>query len=118
MKVAECQVHVKAPLRRDYTSRKFNAGLTYELSLFGGTERRIEVVVMKMTHMKHVPESCDDCLYFSTRPHPYKGWTDGCELCMQCLDDDQEDDWIFDGNGRPKNCPLMEVDEPQSGGEQ
>lgn len=67
------------------------------------------MVVMKMAHMKHIPEYCDDCIYYGCKPHPYKGWTDSCELCMQCLDDDQEKGWIYDGNGRPANCPLMEV---------
>lgn len=72
------------------------------------------MVVMKMAHMKHIPEYCDDCIYYGCKPHPYKGWTDSCELCMQCLDDDQEKGWIYDGNGRPANCPLMEVDDLQS----
>jgi len=67
------------------------------------------MVVMKMTHMEKLPETCDDCPYYSCKPHPYKGWVDGCELCCQCMDDDQEDDWIYDGNSRPKNCPLMEI---------
>lgn len=73
---------------------------------------------MKMVHMKHIPECCDDCIYYGCKPHPYKGWTDSCELCMQCLDDDQEKGWIYDGNGRPTNCPLMEVDDLQSESEQ
>ena len=68
---------------------------------------------MKMTYMKHIPEYCDNCIYYGCKPHPYKGWSDICELCGQCMDDDQAEDWIYDGNGRPKNCPLMEVDESQ-----
>lgn len=67
------------------------------------------MVVMKMTHMVNLPEFCDDCIYYVCKPHPYKGWSDICELCGQCMDDDQAEDWIYDGNGRPKNCPLMEV---------
>lgn len=59
--------------------------------------------------MSKLPECCEYCVYFGCKPHPYKGWTDGCELCGQCLDDDQEEGWIYDGNGRPKNCPLIEV---------
>ena len=35
---------------------------------------------------------------------------------MQCMDDDQPDEWIYDGNGRPKACPLMEVSDEQSEG--
>ena len=67
------------------------------------------MVVMKMTCMDHLPETCDDCTYYAYRPHPYKGWLDCCELCMHCMDDDQEDDWIYDGDSRPRNCPLMEI---------
>ena len=67
------------------------------------------MVVMKMTHMVNLPEFCDDCIYYGCKPHPYKGWSEICELCGQCMDDDQAEDWIYDGNGRPKNCPLMEV---------
>ena len=67
------------------------------------------MVVMKMTHMKNLPETCDDCCYYECGPHPYKGWSNGCGLCMPCTDDDQEEGWIYDGNDRPKNCPLMEV---------
>lgn len=70
----------------------------------------MNMVVMKMAHMKHIPEYCDDCIYYGCKPHPYKGWTNSCDLCVQCLDDDQEEGWIYDGNERPKNCPLMEVD--------
>lgn len=67
------------------------------------------MVVMKMTHFKHIPDTCDDCIYYSCKPHPYKGWSDGCELCGHCMDDDQEDDWIYGGDSRPKNCPLLEI---------
>ena len=59
--------------------------------------------------MNSLPETCDDCIYYGCKPHPYKGWSDGCELCGHCMDDDQEDDWIYDGDSRPKNCPLMEI---------
>jgi hypothetical protein len=27
------------------------------------------------------------------------------------MDDDQPEEWIYDGNGRPKACPLVEVKE-------
>ena len=70
------------------------------------------MIVIK-TNIKELPKYCDDCIYYSCRPHPYKGWSDSCELCSQCMDDDQEDDWIYDGNGRPKKCPLFEVEEQQ-----
>lgn len=67
------------------------------------------MVVIK-TDIKFMPEYCDDCRWFGCKPHPYKGWSDSCELMSQCMDDDQEEEWIYDGNGRPKNCPLMEID--------
>lgn len=59
--------------------------------------------------ISRMPEYCDDCFYYAVNPHPYKGWTEKCELCSQCMDDDQEDAWIYDGNSRPKNCPLIEI---------
>ena len=47
------------------------------------------------TSMKSLPEYCDDCIYYGCKPHPYKGWSDSCELCTQCLDDDNGDEnWI------------------------
>ena len=76
------------------------------------------MVVMKMTYFEHIPDTCDNCIYYSCKPHPYKGWSDVCELCGCCMDDDQEDDWIYDGDSRPKDCPLMEIQtgtEPQTG---
>lgn len=63
------------------------------------------------TNIKQMPEYCDDCRWFGTRPHPYKGWSDLCELMNQCMDDDQPKEWIYDGNGRPQACPLIEVAE-------
>ena len=72
------------------------------------------MIAVKLSNkvMSSVPECCDDCYYCGTKPHPYKGWTEECELCSQCLDDDQEDGWVYDGNSRPKNCPLVEIPEP------
>lgn len=61
------------------------------------------------TNIKEMPEYCGDCRWHGCSPHPMKGWSDFCELMNQCLDDDQEEGWIYDGNDRPKNCPLMEV---------
>lgn len=61
------------------------------------------------TNIKEMPKHCDDCIWYGTRPHPFKGWTDECELMSQCMDDDQEDGWIYGGNNRPKNCPLIEI---------
>lgn len=63
--------------------------------------------------MARMPQYCDDCYYYGTLPHPYKGWTEVCELCSQCMDDDQEEGWVYDGNGRPANCPLVEVPNKQ-----
>lgn len=69
------------------------------------------MVAIKLSEscMKELPAACDDCIYHGCRPHPYKGWTDECELCCQCLDDDQEEGWIYDGGSRPKNCPLVVI---------
>lgn len=67
------------------------------------------MVVIK-TSLRKLPKYCDDCIYYECRPHPYKGWSDSCGLCVQCLDDDNGDEeWIYDGDSRPKKCPLMEV---------
>ena len=63
------------------------------------------------TSMKFLPQMCDGCIYYTCRPHPMKGWTESCELCSQCMDDDQEEGWIYDGDDRPKNCPLIEIKE-------
>lgn len=61
------------------------------------------------TSLKELPETCEYCLWFGCRPHPFKGWSDGCELMGHCMDDDQEAEWIYDGNGRPSACPLIDV---------
>lgn len=66
------------------------------------------MVVIK-TEIEKCPKYCDECTYYSTYPHPYKGWTEQCELCHQCMDDDGEEGWCYDGNTRPTKCPLMEV---------
>lgn len=66
------------------------------------------------TFLKWMPETCEDCYWMGCRPHPYKGWMDLCELCGEQMDDSAHDDWIYDGNGRPKNCPLIEVKDKES----
>lgn len=63
------------------------------------------------TDIQDMPRGCDYCRWYGTRPHPYKGWTDICELMSQCMDDDQPEEWVFDGNKRPAACPLVEFDE-------
>lgn len=68
------------------------------------------MIAIKVTSMDSMPEYCDDCIYYGCKPHPYRGWTDICELCFQCLDHDQEEGWIYDGNSRPHNCPLIELE--------
>ena len=73
------------------------------------------MITIKSDAMKQMPEYCDDCVWYGSRPHPHKGWTELCELMGHCMDDDQEEEWIYDGNGRPKACPLIEVaDTPQT----
>lgn len=32
-----------------------------------------------------------------------------CESCKNHDDDDQPEEWIYDGNGRPEACPLIEI---------
>lgn len=66
------------------------------------------MVAIKTTLSK-LPDYCDDCQWYSIRPHPCKGWTEQCELMCQCMDDDADEGWIYDGNGRPNNCPLIEI---------
>ena len=63
------------------------------------------------TEIKELPEQCEDCGYFGTRPHPYDGWMDLCELCGERIDGNgcKDDGWNYDGEKRPDNCPLMEV---------
>ena len=63
------------------------------------------------TDIREMPETCDDCRWYGCRPHPYKGWMNICDLMGQCMDDDQSDEWVYDGNGRPKACPLIKVEE-------
>ena len=63
------------------------------------------------TTMEYMPSDCDYCRWFGTRPHPYKGWTDICELMGHCMDDDQPEEWIYSGDSRPKACPLVEIAE-------
>lgn len=67
------------------------------------------MIAIKCTAMNGLPECCDDCTWFATRPYPFKGWTDGCELMNHCLDDDQPEEWIYDGEKRPTACPLVEL---------
>ena len=66
-------------------------------------------VCIKATALKRMPEYCeDDCVWYGIKSHPAKGWTEMCELMWHCMDDDQPEEWIYDGNGRPKACPLVE----------
>lgn len=66
------------------------------------------MVVIK-TNIEEMPKVCDECTWYGTKPHPYKGWSDSCELMSHCLDYDQPKEWIYDGNDRPIACPLYEV---------
>lgn len=69
------------------------------------------MIVLKMSYLDKLPETCDDCIYGETSPDPFKGWTEYCQLCHHCLDDDQPEEWIYGGDGRPDACPLIEVKE-------
>lgn len=69
------------------------------------------MIVIK-TNMEYLPETCDSmCPWYGSRPHPFKGWTEICELMCKCMDDDQEPKWIFDGDHRPEACPLLKINE-------
>lgn len=61
------------------------------------------------TDMTLMPERCDDCGWYGLKPYPMKGWTEICELSGECMDDDVDEGWQYDGSGRPTNCPLVEV---------
>ena len=61
------------------------------------------------TEMNELPRNCDYCPWYASRPHPYKGWTEECELMNCCMDDDAPEDWVWDGDKPPKGCPLFEV---------
>lgn len=74
------------------------------------------VLAIKISYMKQMPECCEYCLHMECKPHPYKGWTDICGLCSQHMDDDAPEEWHYDGNGRPKACPLVEITDSQDGG--
>lgn len=63
------------------------------------------------TSLQKMPEYCDDCQWYGCRPHPFKGWSEACELMTQCMDDDQPEEWIYDGNGRPAACPLIDLED-------
>lgn len=63
------------------------------------------------TRMNKMPKYCEDCDYYTCRPHPYKGWTQACELLIHSMDDDESDEWIYSGEGRINMCPLIEVEE-------
>lgn len=67
------------------------------------------MIAIKMTAMDRMPEVCDECVWYGSRPHPAKGWTEQCELMCKCLDDGEPKEWIYDGNGRPEACPLIEI---------
>ena len=67
------------------------------------------MIAIKSAVMKKMPEYCDACFWHKCKPHPHKGWIDICELMSHCMDDDEPEEWIYDGNGRPKACPLIEV---------
>lgn len=71
------------------------------------------MIAIKVTAMKIMPECCDECCWYECRPHPYKGWIESCGLCMHCMDDSEPEEWIYDGNGRPKACPLIEMEEDE-----
>ena len=71
------------------------------------------MIAIKSTAMKELPEVCEYCCWFECRPHPAKGWTDICGLMVHCMDDSEPEEWIYDGNSRPKACPLIGIKEDE-----
>ena len=71
------------------------------------------MIAIKTTAMKELPQFCDDCCWYDSLPHPAKGWTETCGLMYHCMDDDQPEEWIYDGNGRPKACPLIDLEQEE-----
>ena len=63
------------------------------------------------TSLRNLPEYCEDCQWYECRPHPMKGWSESCGLMNECMDDDGPKEWIYDGNGRPEACPLVNVEQ-------
>ena len=61
------------------------------------------------TDLMKLPQRCDECDWWQTDPHPRKGWVDWCGLCKEVTDDDASDGWLYDGEKRPNNCPLVDV---------
>ena len=69
------------------------------------------MVVIKTT-LSEMPEHCEECMWYGCYPHPNKGFTDICQLLQHCMDaDDQPEEWIYGGDGRPEACPLIEVND-------
>lgn len=54
------------------------------------------MIVIK-TNLDKMPDDCDTCRWYGCRPHPYKGWTDICELMGQSMDDDGPEEWMWGG---------------------
>ncbi len=71
------------------------------------------MIVVKCKSLTKIPEYCDDCLYMETMPCPMNGWVDLCLLANVNMTDNLDEGWIYDGNGRPKNCWLMEIEESE-----
>lgn len=95
----------------DECSKMFDIWLDKEYEASEQKVERKKMVVIK-TEFKMLPEECETCCYYGCRPHPRDGWMDLCELCGERIDGDgcKDDGWHYDGEKRPDNCPLMEVE--------
>ena len=58
------------------------------------------VIAVKWEAIKKMPENCVDCIYFATRPDPFEGWKDICDLSGMT---------IVDLDERAEHCLLIEV---------
>ena len=65
------------------------------------------MIAIKWGAIKKIPESCVDCIYFATRPDPFDGWRDFCEINSKTIEDPDE---------RAEHCLLIEVAEKLNDG--
>ena len=70
-------------------------------------------MVVIRTGIKDFPEYCEQCKYYYIRVHENGRYSDICELSGERIDADgcKDGGWRYDGEKKPDNCPLMEVED-------